>query len=748
MSKVLFVFLIIVTIVSWENNLGAQENLILRTDRNIYISGEELWLELNCVSTGSNNASGLSTVAYVELLNANNNPVLQKTFLLDQGTASTHLIIPDTLATGNYMLRAYTNWMKNYNPHLYAYKSISLINPFKDNDFPDSDVPFTNDTVFFYPESEKLLTGRNNRLLLQILDKYAMPISCRAYLLDSNNDTLTILQTNQAGFAKIEFTPLKNVNYHLAYTSGNKTHLHLLPVTKNQGYVLSLQSTDNQILLTPITADTIAEKVAKIDITDSYGDFIKSLKTQDTNTIEVNKNELPSGFLCAHAYDNSDMLLASRYFVANNTKNIQTKLTLNKQNYSCREKVNLNIENLSHLKKVSIAVTPTALARKQSWIEHPKKLNTYSPNNLLLWTGGGITLNDLLQCFHPLEYVKMPGPVTFLPEHEGKILSGTIKNGNQQVISEETFMLNIVGEKSTIDLSTTDSLGRFNFVVNEFGDKEIVIQPLLQSDSTVLDYTIDVEESFSKQFTEPALSNFALSKSDIECIDQAIVNMQIKALYKQDNAMDEHIVDAVQSSFYGTPEYSIPLSKFIDLSTMEEIIRELVPSVSLSMKKGRYIIEINEPDGLVKSEGETFLLVDGVYINDINRVLQIPSSQVERIDLINLNYFYEGKKLGRIFATYTKNAKLSDLDFDDRIFRQAQSFYEAPAQFIPTEYNLVSKPGKRTPDFRNLLYWQTNVTSPNIEFYTSDATAKYSIILQGINNQGSVESYRTTFNVE
>lgn len=750
MSKVLFVFSIIIGIVGWGNKLGAQENLILRTDRNIYISGEELWLELDCVSTSSNNASGLSIVAYVELLNANNNPVLQKSILLDQATGSTRLILPDTLTTGNYLLRAYTNWMKNYNPRLYAYKSISLINPFKDNDFPDSDIPFRNDAVFFYPESGKLLTNHNNRLLIQILDKYAMPVSCSACLLDSGNDTLAIFQTNRAGFAKIEFTPRKNTSYHLVYNSQNKTLLHVIPESKDQGYVLSLQSADDKILLRPIAADASAEKIVKIDITNSNGDYIKSLKARNNSTIEVNKKELPSGFLCALAYDNSDKLLASRYFLANNIENTQPlQLSLNKQIYSCREKVSLNIENLSHLKNVSIAVTPTALSRPQNWIEQPKKLNSYSPNNLLVWTGGGITLNDLLQCFQPLDYIKIPGPLTFLPEHEGKIFSGTIKDGNQQAISEKTFMLNIVGKKATIDLSTTDSLGRFKFIVNEFGEKEMVIQPLLQSDSSVLDYTIDIEESFSKQFTENALPNFSLQQSDIECIDQAIVNMQIKALYKQDNAMIvSRLPDSTQSSFYGTPEYSIPLSKFIDLSSMEEIIRELVPSTLLSKKKGRYTIKINEPDGLVKSEGEAFLLVDGVYINDINRVLEIPASQVERIDLINLNYFYEGKKLGRIFSTYTKNAKLSALKFDDRIFRQAQSFYEVPAQFIPTEYNPVSDPQMRTPDFRNLLFWQTNVTNPNIEFYTSDATAKYSIVIQGINNQGSVESYQTAFYVE
>ena len=80
-----------------------QENLTLRTDRDVYVAGEVVWLSTSIESA----VSTVSKVIYVELLNGNNVPIQQVKALVSNGVANTQFTIPDTLATGNYQVRSY-----------------------------------------------------------------------------------------------------------------------------------------------------------------------------------------------------------------------------------------------------------------------------------------------------------------------------------------------------------------------------------------------------------------------------------------------------------------------------------------------------------------------------------------------------------------------------------------------------------------------------------------------------------------
>lgn len=751
MYKIRIVFSILLFLLGAGSQLWAQENIVLRTDRNLYVAGEPMWIELDCKLNGSNTTSALSTVAYIELLNANNTPVLQKCLSLESGSAGTRLFIPDSIKTGNYIFRAYTRWMQNYNPNLYAHKTISVVNPFKFNKFPKSDIQFSEDTVFFYPEGEKLLQNQPNSLVLQMLNKHAQAICSKVYLVSENKDTVGTFTTNSMGFANIEFTPKNNVSYWLNYSNNGTIISQKVPEALHSGAVLSLKTEHDKIILEPLLSGNYAHKKYTIDIINSRGDFVKSIETKALTPIVLNKKELPNGYLCAKLFDNSNKLTASRYFVANGQNNAQhVNLQLAKQSFSTREKVSLHINELSHLKNVSIAVSPSVLVKKQAWISNPTTINDYSLSTLTAFTGNGVSINNVLQCFKPVQYVKRPDlQLNFLPEHKGKLLTGTLVGNNNRAIAGETLILNIVGKQANLDMSTTDSKGRFRFLINQYGDKEVVIQPLLQTDTTQLKYTIDFDETYSNQYAQTILPMFVIPKNEVNKINKAIINMQISTIYNTYNtSYERQITEGNKKSFYGQAEHTMPISKFIELSTMTEIIKELVPFTFLHNKKGKSTIAISEPDGLNRSEGEPFLMADGVYIKDIERILQIPAENAERIELINLNYYFKGKQLGRILAFYTLEGNLSSIEFDDNIFRQAQAFYEFPATYKATTYDEKIETQKNQPDFRNLLFWKTNVTDSHIEFYTSDNKADYTIVATGINNEGQIETYQTHFNVK
>lgn len=106
-----------------------QEQVFLQTDRNLYLPGEKIWFRADCFVNNQKISHGLSKVLYVELLNSGNEAIARDKYKIDQGYADGMLRLPEGLQTGNYLLRAYTLYMKNFSPEEYYHTVITVINP-------------------------------------------------------------------------------------------------------------------------------------------------------------------------------------------------------------------------------------------------------------------------------------------------------------------------------------------------------------------------------------------------------------------------------------------------------------------------------------------------------------------------------------------------------------------------------------------------------------------------------------------
>ncbi len=111
------------------------EEIYLHIDRDRYIAGEDLWFSIFALDGGSGKLSSGSAVAYVELLNPWNIPVIQKRLKLSGGRGDGNFAIPDSVSSGTYTVRAYTNWMKNFLPAYCFTYDIEVLNPFRDYGF-------------------------------------------------------------------------------------------------------------------------------------------------------------------------------------------------------------------------------------------------------------------------------------------------------------------------------------------------------------------------------------------------------------------------------------------------------------------------------------------------------------------------------------------------------------------------------------------------------------------------------------
>ena len=90
----------------------------------------------------------LSNVAYVEVLDQTNKPVLQGKIALDDGTGQGSFLLPVSLASGNYMVRAYTSWMKNFSPEFFFEAPVTIVNTFTSLGLQPGKNRQLTDTVF------------------------------------------------------------------------------------------------------------------------------------------------------------------------------------------------------------------------------------------------------------------------------------------------------------------------------------------------------------------------------------------------------------------------------------------------------------------------------------------------------------------------------------------------------------------------------------------------------------------------
>ncbi|MEO6902472.1 MAG: hypothetical protein ABI315_04875 [Bacteroidia bacterium] len=103
------------------------EKVILSTDRTIYFIGESIFYKANIFLT-TNIDSSLSNVLYLEIYDKDLNPVIQKKEQISNGSSYGVIDIPPHLITGNYYIRAYTQYLRNFSKNLFYTNQLTIIN--------------------------------------------------------------------------------------------------------------------------------------------------------------------------------------------------------------------------------------------------------------------------------------------------------------------------------------------------------------------------------------------------------------------------------------------------------------------------------------------------------------------------------------------------------------------------------------------------------------------------------------------
>ena len=329
-------------------SVALQEKLFVHTDRSFYIAGETLWFKVYCVDGSFHKPLDVSKVAYVEVIDKDNKAVLQAKISLKGGTGNGALFLPASLNSGRYLLRAYTQWMRNFHPDYYFQQPITLVNTFTKLSLK----PVVNKPEYdvqFFPEGGNLVSGLKSKVAFRVVDKNGKGVDFRGAIVDENNDTIAHFQPLKLGIGNFFFTPLSNHHYTaILQDSKNNRITGAFPAVQPAGYVIQVSDTTANRIKVTVTSQFLNAPLPKpfVYFLAHTRQVIALAETrflqQGKTSFLIDKNALGEGISHFTIFNDGMVPVCERLYFKQPENTLKINIQSDQPRYSVREKIQLS----------------------------------------------------------------------------------------------------------------------------------------------------------------------------------------------------------------------------------------------------------------------------------------------------------------------------------------------------------------------------------------------------------------------
>jgi hypothetical protein len=126
----------------WSENYPI-EKVYLQLDKPYYAVGDDIWFKAYVTVGAKHQLSGLSGNLVVELIDERDSVKQRIKLPLISGLAWGDFALSDTLQEGNYRIRAYTNWMRNFGNEYFFDKEVTIVNSSTNKVFTTSNYTYS-----------------------------------------------------------------------------------------------------------------------------------------------------------------------------------------------------------------------------------------------------------------------------------------------------------------------------------------------------------------------------------------------------------------------------------------------------------------------------------------------------------------------------------------------------------------------------------------------------------------------------
>ncbi len=749
---------------------GVSEKLYVHTDKTTYMAGEILWFKIYNVDALLHHPVGLSKVAYIDLLDQSNTPVVQAKVALEQkGSGSIHL--PLSLASGNYKFRGYTSWMKNWGPETFFEQIVTIINPLKNLELDKKNqerakpVPQPAYAAVFFPEGGNMVQGLENRLAFKLTDKSGRGVEGSGVVISSSGDTVSRFTTHRFGIGSFSFRPQEGLTYKAQITTAGGNHFsQAIPPAQQTGYTMSLSEEKERSLKISVQCNEPGQEGQLVYLlTHTRGErkgTDKAKVSNGTASFYVNKSKPGEGVSQFTIFNHQGRPVCERLYFRRPSAGLALTARCDGARYSTRSKVSLAIQSTIGEGNASPADLSLSVYRLDS-LQGGKGVDIQS----YLWLTSDLTgvvespeyylsastpevekATDLLMLSHGWRRlnwknadIQASSPLYPL-EYNGCIVTARVTDTRTGAPAPDVpVFLSIPGHYFNLYSAKSDAQGLVRFDVKDvYGATEFYLQSNTPKENY---YRFEVLTPFSTQFTTSALPPLSLP-SGIELIETHSIAMQAQNVYRGDSLRrfaQPLIRDTLP--FYGKSDYTYMLDDYTRFTTMEEVLREYVRFINVSARGGKLYLRMLDENVKEFFEEHVLVLVDGVPLVDNNKIFDYDPRKVRKLDIIPKGYLLGPNYFSGVASFTTYEGNLEGLSLDPRILMVNYEGLQLQREFYAPLYETASQQSSRIPDFRTTLMWKPDIVtdekgSSALSFYTSDNKGQYIGVLQGLDKEG------------
>jgi hypothetical protein len=751
-----------------------QEKIFMHSDKQFYLPGEIIWFKIYVVDASFHSAIDISKICYVELINSDKKSTLQGKIALTNGSGSGSFMLPSSIPSGNYLLRAYTHWMKNFSAGFYFEKSITIINPQKPPRWPVQ----TDSTLFdiqFFPEGGNLVNGLESKVAFKITDPNGRGVPCTGVIVNEKNDTLVNFNTLQFGMGNFLLTPSVNSRYRALVNVENKKLItKTLPAVHTSGLTMQVQETDSGF---------VKILVKSADITPGLSVFLfaqtRQVKKIGQMQVLVNgraefkltKNQFGEGITQFTLFDHQLQPVCERLFFRRPEQKLLIHAKTDQPEYAARKKVTIQLKATNNRNtpvpvNLSMGVYLVDSLQKADesnilnyfFLDADLKGKIESPGYYLNNTGpvANEALDNLMLTHGWRRFIwssvlenKTPD-FSFLPELEGPLITARTINAKTKLpIPNIPVSLSVPGAVFQLSDAVSNNKGEAIFNLKPFYGAN---EPILHTNAASIQ--VEMVNPFSEQFSSTTIAPLDLNKKWKQLLLARSIDAQTENIYHGTEKQQFYLPYLIDSNaFYGRPYKKYLLDDYTRFLTITEIIQEYIPELRLKrVGNGNQFQVLNIP---YKSffEREPLLLLDGVPVTNTEKLLRFDPLKIKQIEVLAGKYYRMGVIDEGIINFTTYEGDLSGYELDSGSLVIPYEGMQFQREFYSPLYETTEQQESRLPDFRNVLYWSPEIkTDTNgevqLSFYNSDVSGRYAIVINATNHSGLVGGYTCFFSVK
>ncbi|MGN6396293.1 MAG: carboxypeptidase regulatory-like domain-containing protein [Mucilaginibacter sp.] len=760
------------------------EKVYLHFDKPYYTINDTIYFKAYVTGGGNGQQlSDLSGLLNVELITPDNKINRAIKLKLDDGVAWGDFTLPDTLKSGNYQVRAYTNWMRNEGSGSFFEKIIpvgkSETAHISQNVSPDAKTKKTCN-IQFMPEGGVLVTGNYSKIAFKAVAQDGRGTDVTGSVTDDTGNEVCKFMSSHLGMGAFNIVPVAGRTYtaNVVFLDGSTQRVPM-PASVSTGYTLTVNSNDADTLRLRVAAAN-GSVVDKLNLIAQAGGMVYYAAEIGSGnrffSAVLPKSRFPSGIVQFTLFSASGEPLNERLVFIEQHNQAKFELTCDKKTYTTRQRVNikLNDHNQSGKEfggKYSVAVIDENKAPTDSLNEttiltsllltSDLKGNVEQPNYYFVSpspkTRADMDNLLLTQGYRRFTWKQLADttPPRYQPENSITI-SGTVKRNNKPVYNAKVKLFSNTRGVMMLD-TTTDINGKFAFRGLVFADSaKFVVQSRVDKGQDDVILELDTVPAPPLDVKTKAVNDL-LERADIAAYTakaQQFYDEQKKYGINQHKVMLKEVKVTARRD-----EPKIPHSQNLNgpgnadhVLTAKDIERFICAKLSDCLQG---VFGLRFTNG-VPDVGA--IIVDGAFV-DGDVFSSLRPDDIEGIEILTMHSHYNaiyGTRMSRggIIIT-TKPARRTDNIYyryaPGVVTYMPKGFYKAREFYSPQYDNPHTN--QKMADLRSTIYWNPNIITDkdgkaSFSYFNADGKGTYRVVIEGIDSDGNPERRVLRYKVE